>query len=190
MTEQTGNPTPRRDFKWFWKEWGGVVLSLLVVLVVFKVIFELSWVPSGSMETTLPTKSLQICWRLPYFFGDPTPQRGQILTFRSDERDEIMVKRVIGLPGETVSFVNGYVYIDGILLEEDYLGDQWGFTFSDRSFTVPEDAVFFMGDNRTGSFDARYWNEPYIPFAKLNSKVLLTISIGSSHSWQGIRLAH
>ena len=188
MNEQT--PAPRRDLKWFWKEWGGVAMTLLVVLIVFKVIFELSWVPSGSMETTIPTKSLQICWRLPYFFGNPAAERGQILTFRSDERNEIMVKRVIGLPGETVSFADGFVYIDGRLLDETYLGSQLGYTFSDTAFTVPEGCVFFMGDNRPGSFDARYWNDPYIPFAKLNSKVLVTISIGGSHSWQGIRLAH
>ena len=190
MNEQTGNPAPRHDLKWFWKEWGGVAMTLLAVLIVFKVIFELSWVPSGSMETTIPTKSLQICWRLPYLFGDPTPKRGQILTFRSDERDEIMVKRVIGLPGETVSFADGLVYVDGALLDESYLDEQFGYTFSERAFTVPEGCVFFMGDNRTGSFDARYWNEPYIPFTKLNSKVLVTISIGGDHSWQGIRLAH
>ena len=76
------------------------------------------------------------------------------------------------------------------LLDETYLDSQLGYTFSEQSFTVPEGCVFFMGDNRAGSFDARYWNDPYIPFAKLNSKVLVTISIGGSHSWQGIRLAH
>lgn len=173
--------------KRFWKEWGSVVLTLLVIFILGRVVFQLAWVPSGSMETTIPTKSLQICWRLPYFFGDPAPRRGQIVTFRSDERNELMVKRVIGLPGEQVSFADGYVYINGEKLSEDYLPQQ-GITLSERSFTVPEGTVFFMGDNRTGSYDARYWLQPYIPFEKVKARVLVTISVGGSHSWQGVRI--
>lgn len=185
--EPSAPPAEKKGWKWLWKEWGGFAVTLLAVLILGKVVFQLAWVPSGSMETTIPTKSLQICWRLPYFFGDPAPQRGQILTFRSDERNEIMVKRVVGLPGETVSFLDGNVYIDGELLQEDYLS-QTGITLSERAFTVPEGCVFFLGDNRMGSFDARYWQEPYIPFEKVQARVLVTISVGGSHSWQGIRL--
>lgn len=174
-------------FARFWKEWGGVVLTLVIVYILGKVVFQIAWVPSTSMETTIPCKSLQICWRLPYFFGNPQPKRGQVLTFRSDERSEIMVKRVIGLPGEEVSFVDGCVYIDGQRLDEPYLDEQ-GITYADSAYTVPEGTVFFLGDNRTGSYDARFWAEPYIPLEKLRAHVLLTFSFGRGHSWQGVRL--
>ena len=116
-----------------------------------------------------------------------TPKRGDVITFWSDECGEVLVKRVIGLPGETVSFGNGCVSINGELLEENYLPVK-GITQCDESFAVPEGCVFFMGDNRTGSFDARYWQNHYIPVEELQAKALLTISIGRNHSWTGIRL--
>lgn len=174
--------------KRFWKEWGDIVILLAVVFVIFKLFLQIAWVPTGSMETTIPTRSVQLGWQLPYRLGDPLPKRGDVITFWSDECGEVLVKRVIGLPGETVSFASGCVYIDGELLDERYLPVQ-GITESpEQSFTVPDGCVFFMGDNRTGSFDARFWLNHYIPTEKLQAKVLLTISVGKNHSWTGIRL--
>ena len=173
--------------KRFWKEWGDVVILLAAIFVVFKLFIQIAWVPTGSMETTIPTRSVQLGWQLPYRLGDPMPKRGDVITFWSDECGEVLVKRTIGLPGETVSFANGCVYIDGELLEENYLPVK-GITECDESFTVPEGCVFFMGDNRTGSFDARYWVDHYIPVEKLQAKVFLTISVGKGRSWTGIRL--
>ena len=174
--------------KRFWKEWGDVVILLAAVFVLFKFILQLAWVPTGSMETNIPARSLQICWQLPFKLGDPLPEHGDVITFWSEECGEILVKRTIGLPGDTISFSGGYVYRNGELLEERYLPMQ-GITDSpEESFTVPEGCVFFMGDNRTGSFDARYWQNHYIPVSELQAKALLTISIGKNHSWTGIRL--
>lgn len=174
--------------KRFWKEWGDIVILLAAIFVVFKLFLQIAWVPTGSMETTIPARTVQLGWQLPYRLGDPLPKRGDVITFWSDECGEVLVKRVIGLPGETVSFDRGCVYIDGEKLEEDYLPIQ-GLTESpEQSFTVPEGCVFFMGDNRTGSFDARFWLDHYIPAEKLQAKVFLTISVGKNHSWTGIRL--
>ena len=173
--------------KWFIKEWGGVIALLAAIFILGRVVFQIAVVPSGSMEPTIPTKTLQICWRLPYVLSDPTPQRGDVLTFWSEEHNEIMVKRVIGLPGETVSFLDGYTYINGVKLDEPYLPSQ-GITVSDSAFEVPEGCIFFMGDNRTGSWDARFWGNPYISYHDVQARVLLTISIGSGHSWTGIRI--
>ena len=174
--------------KRFWKEWGDVVILLAAIFVVFKLFLQIAWVPTGSMETTIPARTVQLGWQLPYRLGNPLPKRGDVITFWSDECGEVLVKRVIGLPGETVSFDRGCVYIDGEKLEEDYLPIQ-GLTESpEQSFTVPDGCVFFMGDNRTGSFDARFWLDHYIPAEKLQAKVFLTISVGKNHSWTGIRL--
>jgi len=181
--------TPAKEplLRRFWKEWGGTVILLACVFVLFKVVLQLSWVPTGSMETTIPTRSLQIGWRLPYLLGDPQPERGDVITFWSEEENEVMVKRVIGLPGETVSFRDGYVYINGQELAENYLPMQ-GVTESGSDFTVPEGCVFFMGDNRQGSYDARFWSNHYIALSDMQARVLLTISVGKDHSWTGIRL--
>ena len=174
--------------KRFWKEWGDVVILLAVVFVLFKFVLQLAWVPTGSMETNIPAKSLQICWQLPYKLGNPLPKHGDVITFWSDECNEVLVKRAIGLPGDTVSFSGGYVYLNGELLDESYLPVQ-GITESpEESFIVPEGCVFFLGDNRTGSFDARFWENHYIPVSQLQAKALLTISVGKNHSWTGVRL--
>ena len=83
---EKGNPTPEANeykkwsLKWFWKEWGEVVLFLAAVFVIFKFIIQIAWVPSGSMETTLPTKSAMLGWHLSYVLADPMPERGDIVT--------------------------------------------------------------------------------------------------------------
>ena len=177
----------KMTLKRFWKEWKEVILILAAVFVTFKFILQIAWVPSGSMETTLPTKSVLIGLHLPYAVGDPMPERGDIVTFWSDELNKVLVKRVIGLPGDEITFAGGYVYINGERLEEEYLPAQ-GITKCEKSFTVPEGCFFPMGDNRTGSNDARSWNDPYVPVSAIQAKPFVVISIGSSQSWQGIRL--
>lgn len=171
----------------FWNNWGYLIVTVAVIVVLFKVIFQLSWVPSGSMETTIPEDTLLISWQLPYMVSDPTPQRGDIVTFWSDELGKVLVKRVIGLPGDTITFADGYVYVNGEKLEEEYLPVK-GVTECDKSFTVPEGCFFPMGDNRTGSNDARSWANPYVKVSAIQAKPFLVISVGSDQSWQGIRL--
>ena len=102
--------------------------------------------------------------------------------------NKLLVKRVIGLPGDTVSFRDGYVYINGEKLDEPYLSQQ-GITAAGRQeeYTVPEGCLFFMGDNRTGSYDARSWEEPYIPVGNVRSHVMLCVSVLKDNSWRGIR---
>ena len=184
-------PEAKKKEKWtlkrFWKEWGEVVLILAAVYVVFKFIIQIAWVPSGSMETTLPTKSAMLGWQLPFVVADPVPERGDIVTFWNEELNKVLVKRVIGLPGDEISFSGGYVYVNGEQLKEPYLMAQ-GVTECDETFTVPEGCFFPLGDNRTGSFDARFWETPYIPVSAIQAKPFVVISIGDSQSWQGIRL--
>lgn len=171
--------------KQLWKDYGYLLVTVITVLLLCKVIGQLAYVPSGSMETTLPTKSLTIGWRLPYFVADPTPKRGDVVTFYSDELGKVLVKRVIGLPGDTVEFVDGYVWINGVQLDESYLPRQ-GETVCSENFQVPNGCFFAMGDNRTGSHDCRFFNNHYIPVEKIQAKVILAISVGSDHSWQGV----
>lgn len=187
------NKTPKTDavkqpwtLRRLWKEWGDVVIILAVVFVLFRFVLQLAWVPSGSMETTIPTKCALIGWRLPFEVSDVVPERGDIITFWSDELGKVLVKRTIGLPGEEVSFADGYVYINGEKLEEFYLPAR-GITESDQVFRVPEGCVFFLGDNRTGSLDARFWADPYVEISQLQARPFLAISVGRDQSWTGVR---
>ena len=167
------------------------LVTLAVVVLIFRVLLQLAYVPSGSMETTIPTKCLLIGWRLPYVVSDPVPDRGDIVTFWDEELNKVLVKRVVGLPGETLSFKNGYTYVNGEKLDESYLPTQ-GITtlpdsMADKIFTVPEGCMFVMGDNRTGSNDSRLLGEPYIPVEAVQARMLVAISVGSDQSWQGVR---
>ena len=184
--ENTAQPAQKSRGRRLWDEYGYLVITLAVVFVLFRVILQLAYVPTGSMETTIPAKTLCIGWRLPYVVSDPVPERGSIVTFWDEELERVLVKRVIGLPGDTVSFEGGFVYINGEKLNEDYLPVS-GITESDTPvFEVPEGCLFLMGDNRTGSRDSRFLNQPYIPVEQVQGQMLLAISIGSDQSWQGI----
>lgn len=188
---EQNSSAPGAKEKWtlkrFWKEWREVIIILAVVFVVFKFILQIAWVPSGSMETTLPTKSVLLGWHLPYLVSDPVPQRGEIVTFWNDELNTVLVKRVVGLPGDEISFSGGFVYINGEKQAEEYLPAQ-GITDCDSTFQVPEGCFFAMGDNRTGSYDSREWDNPYVPIKNIQAHPFVVVSIGSGHSWQGVRL--
>ena len=71
----------------------------------------------------------------------------------------LLIKRLIGLPGDKVELKNGMLYVNGELIEEPYVKNNMDYT---GEYTVPEDHLFFLGDNRATSRDARYWENPYI----------------------------
>ena len=172
----------------FWKEYGYLLVTVAVVLVLFRVVLQLAWVPSGSMEQTIPTKSLLVSLRLPYLAGDPELERGDVVTFHSEEMGKLLVKRVIGLPGDEIRFADGYVYVNGQKLLEIYLAAQGKTTVRNNEvFRVPDGCYFMMGDNRTGSDDSRFWREPYIEGSAVQARVLWIISPLKESCWRGIR---
>ena len=168
--------------KGFWANYGYLLITAAVVILVFRVLLQLAFVPSGSMETTIPTNSLLVSWQIPYLVSDPQPQRGDVVTFWSDEFGKLLVKRVIGLPGDEITFSGGYVYVNGQLLEEDYLPRQ-GISVlkTDTVYRVPEGCLFMLGDNRTGSTDSRFWTNPYVKISDVRARVLVCIPV-SYHS--------
>ena len=133
-----------------------IVIAVVFVLTQFVIINVR--VPSGSMENTIMTKDRLIGFRFSYWFDEP--QRGDIILFSYpvDEK-QTYIKRVIGLPGETVEIRDGKIYIDGSSepLEEDYLKETWTWENDGHTFKVPEGCYFVLGDNRNDSEDGRFW---------------------------------
>ncbi len=156
-------------------EWGIYVVILAALFVVFHFFIMLGRIPSESMEPTLMVHDWTVGDR--NAFRKETPQRGDMVIFYSDEDGEpsSLVKRVIGLPGETVSFVGNKVYIDGEPLDESAYLDDSVETECEETFTVPEDSYFMLGDNREISYDSRYWENPYITVDDIQSKVFFVI---------------
>lgn len=139
-----------------------MVVAIVIVLFLNRFIFILVTVPTGSMETTIMPGDRLYVNRL---FDINDVKRGDILVFYSDEMDARLVKRLIGLPGETVEInENGEVFINGEKLEEPYAREARG---AAQAYEIPEGKYFFLGDNRPISVDARYWSNPYIPEDKI-----------------------
>lgn len=157
-----------QKIRYFFKEWVvPVVIALIIVLFLNKFVFILVTVPTGSMEDTIiPGDRLYVN----ELFDVNNAKRGDILVFISDELDDKrLVKRLIGLPGETVEIKrDGSIYIDKEKLEEPYAVET---QVEDKIFIIPDNSYFFLGDNRPISYDARYWNEPYINNDKVIGKV-------------------
>ena len=126
-------------------------------------------VPTGSMENTIMPGDRLIGNRLAYL--KEGPQRGDIVVFHyPDDENELFVKRVIGLPGESVHIEDAKVYIDGVELEEPYLKEEW--TIATGTYDLPEDCYLMLGDNRNNSKDARYWENKYVNIDKILGKAL------------------
>ena len=151
------------------------IITISIFLIVFTCVFSVNKVPSTSMEPTIEPKSFIINWRFPFLVGDPIPNHGDIVVFRPGGQDRrLLVKRVIGLPGDQISFEGGYVFKNGEKLDEPYLQTE-GVTYSDTErFSVPDGCIFVMGDNRLHSRDSRYMENPFIPVKNILAKELVS----------------
>ena len=151
------------------------IITISIFLIVFTCVFSVNKVPSTSMEPTIEPKSFIINWRFPFLVRDPIPNHGDIVVFRPGGQDRrLLVKRVIGLPGDQISFEGGYVFRNGEKLDEPYLQTE-GVTCSDTErFSVPDGCIFVMGDNRLHSRDSRYMENPFIPVKNVLAKELVS----------------
>lgn len=154
-------------------EWLKIIVSAaLIAFVLNTFIIANSRVPSGSMETTIMTGDRVIGSRLSYKFSDP--ERGDIIIFLFPDDESVhYVKRIIGLPGDTVDIIDGKVYLNGsdTPLEENYIREPM-YPEAPMHYEVPEDSYFVMGDNRNYSLDARRWDNTYVKREKITAKVL------------------
>ena len=141
------------------KELSGWLLYIVLIIALtwFVVTFvgQRTEVSGSSMETTLSDKDQLIIDKMTYRFRDP--KRYDIVVFPYQYQDNTYyIKRIIGLPGETVQILSGMVYIDGMRLDEHYgneLMENPG--IAEEPLTLGEDEYFVLGDNRNNSSDSR-----------------------------------
>lgn len=139
-------------------EWIGILIGALVLAILIKTfVAQTFYIPSPSMEKTLLINDRVLVNKLAFRVGDV--HRGDIVVFKrppkeTDTSITDLIKRVIGLPGDTIESRNGVVYVNGKALSEPYLAP--GMPTNDLPPTVvPSHHYFVMGDNRTNSFDSR-----------------------------------
>ena len=147
-----------------------IAAAVMVALFINNFIIVNATVPTSSMEKTIMTNDRVIGLRFAYHSSEP--ERGDIIIFRfPDDEDILYIKRIIGMPGDTVEIHDGGVYIDGSLLDEPYLKVTTEGEFG--PYTVPEGHYFMMGDNRNNSADSRYWDNTFLEREKIVGKAVL-----------------
>lgn len=150
MSRTARRAAEKRKSVWGWLIAIGIAVAAALLIRAF--LFEIILVDGPSMQPTLYTNERLAVEKVSRYAG--LPQRGDIVIVHySDGTDNNYVKRVIGLPGETIEIKDSTVYINGQALEEDYISS---YPYADMaSITVAEDTVFVMGDNRANSTDSR-----------------------------------
>lgn len=146
------------------------VVAFALATLINKVIILKVEVPSGSMENTIMIGDKVITFRLSYLISDP--KRGDVIVFPYPDDEEVdYIKRIIGLPGETIEGKDGTVYIDGKPLMEPYVKEKISHDFG--PYIVPKDSYFMMGDNRNNSEDSRYWEHKFVSKDKIKGKAIV-----------------
>jgi len=147
-----------------------ILIAIVFAFLINKFVFFKVTVPTTSMLPTIKIGDQLIVTRV---FDRSKLKRGDIVVFNSDELGKILVKRLVGLPGEKVDVdEEGQVFINGKKLEESYVVFPEALS---ASFQVPADSYLFFGDNRADSFDARKWENPYIKGSKIMGKARLMV---------------
>ncbi|OQY20266.1 MAG: signal peptidase I [Chloroflexi bacterium] len=182
--EQEPDSTPIRVLPWLLQALREVaetvIPAVVIALVINLFLAQATQVLGQSMEPTLHTTQRVVVEKVTYRFSHG-PRRGDIVVIDLPEQTDMLIKRVIGLPGETIEVRSGEVYIDGELLEETWKVNRGGGSYGPK--TIPPLHVFVMGDNRGASNDSRnfgpvpidcivghawfsYWPTEYVGFVE------------------------
>jgi signal peptidase I len=154
-----------------------VILALILFLVINTITARIR-VESVSMQPNLYEGDFVLVNRVAYNLGQP--ERGDIVVFRFPPNPEETpyIKRVIGLPGDTLRVHDGLVFINDVVLVEPYIKVPTG---QNGTWSIPENAIFVMGDNRSSSSDSRTWG--LVPYENIIGKALFIYLPFSHWAW-------
>ena len=155
------------------------VLTQIAVVAVFalfiaKFLFFSTDNSSKSMEPTIPSGAIVFSDRLAYVFSGP--RRFDVITFRrTDQSDDILMRRVIGLPGETVRIYRGTVTINGEVLDiSPYCSEITSDGLAESGFTLGENEFFVLGDTPANSEDSRMSTVGAVPMGRIVGRAWMT----------------
>lgn len=149
-----------------------ILIAIAAALLIKNFLFYPVSVPSSSMCPTIEPDDRFIVGKV---YNFDKLKRGDIIVFKSDELNETLIKRLIGLPNDHIEIKDGIVSVNGEILDEDYVKYPSNSEINkktDGTFDVPEGKYFFLGDNRGDSCDARYWKNHYIDQSDIKGKEL------------------
>ncbi|HOB20617.1 MAG TPA: signal peptidase I [Candidatus Atribacteria bacterium] len=149
-----------------------LMTAVIAALLIRAFIIETVLVEGSSMRPTLNNNERVILYKTGYLLG--TPRRGDIIVFRTPKDQRVnYVKRVIGLPGETVRITDGTVYVNGVPLTENYILAPPMQDYDELK--IPEGMYFVLGDNRNNSKDSRDGEVGLIPGKNIKGKAIFRI---------------
>lgn len=169
MQKQYEGPSMMEEL---WEYIKMIVFVVVIVFIINNVFLINARIPSESMEKTIMTGDRIFGNRLAYLTKDP--ERFDIVIFKfPDDESQLFIKRIIGLPGETVTIKDGKVYIND---SEEPLDDSFVAETPEGDFgpyEVPEGCYFMLGDNRNHSRDSRYWINSFVEKDKILGKAVV-----------------
>jgi len=181
-----------------WKEilsWAKTIIFVVLFALFFNnFVIVNARVPTPSMEDTIRTGDRIVAFRLSYMFREP--RRYEMIVFRGPEGDPTLyVKRILGLPGESLIIRDGHVYINGASVPQRYdfvkghIRGNFGVlneaTGQLEPYIIPEGHVFVLGDYRDRSDDSRSWSESYIPYDRILGRVIFRYFPGFANLTNG-----
>ena len=166
--ESAPQPPAPEPYRWGWRQYLALVAILATVAALRLYVVESAIVDGGSMRPTLRSGDYVLVYKLAYA-STRLPERGEIVTFTSPiEPGDILVKRVVGLPGDYVQYVNSWVLVNGVAMGRMAPAPGWR---DERPEYVPPGHVYVLGDNRGNSEDSRDWGP--VSAAALRGRALL-----------------
>lgn len=160
-----------KRIKNFLNLFGPAIVVFLLIILLFKFVLLVSFVPTSSMENTIARDSIILSTRI-----HKSINRGDIIVFWSEEENKILIKRVVGIAGDKIEICDDKLYINGNPEAGGYFKGKTKIGDNNlKIFTIPADSLFVLGDNRENSKDSRSYNNPYISIKDVMGKYKETI---------------